>query len=161
MLLLIRLVRRISQIGIFSAAFNFVVIVIFCIVALFSGGYVISYTGVVITGGTVSIPDGYSAMSVEPALSLIMLLYTFLYMIIASMIVNLLNVQNKKECVQIITTNVNLAQVILANISHVCTLIECKGVYLGDQKYLIYMTVRKNEAKKVVKLLKEATHFAL
>lgn len=148
--------KKSAQIGIFSAAFNFVVIVIFCIVALFSGGYVISYLDVIKTASGVTIPDGYSAMSVEPALSLIMLLYTFLYMIIASMIVNLLNVQNKKECVQIITTNVNLAQVILANIPHGCTIIEGKGGYLGDKKYLIYMSVRKNEAKKVVKVAKDA-----
>lgn len=77
-------------------------------------------------------------------------------MVFNSMVVNTINVFNKKECVEIITKNENLSQAIIANVPHGCTIIEGKGGYSGDKKYLIYMTVRKHEAKVVIRICKKA-----
>ena len=139
--------RKSKQVGGYTAGLNFIVITIFCIVSTISGGIIKPH------GATLN-PNDISA--IEPALAVIMFLYTGLYMVLTSLVVNVINVFNKKECLQIITSNINLSQAILANIPHGCTIIDAKGGYSEEKKYLIYMTVRKNEAKKVIYICKKA-----
>ncbi len=139
--------RKSKQIGGYTAGLNIIVIILFCLVSTISGGIVKPH------GATLN-PNDVSA--IEPSLAVIMFLYTGLYMVLCSIVVNTINVSNKKECVQIITSNKNLSQAILANIPHGCTIIDAKGGYSEEKKYLIYMTVRKNEAKKVIFICKQA-----
>ena len=136
--------RKSRPIGKFSAILNFIVVMIFTVLSVIPGGIV----------GKIGSGDSIVAVSISTAF--IILLYTFLYMIVVTLIVDTVNIQNKKENVQIITKNVNLSNVILANIPHGCTILEAKGGYTGEKLYIIYMTVRKNEAKKVVNVCKKA-----
>lgn len=91
---------------------------------------------------------------VQPSTALVIFLFTMLYMILITLIVDTLNVQNKKVEVQIFTHNPNLASIIIANIPHGCTLSKGEGGYTGQERYIIYVSVRKKEAKKVVKICK-------
>lgn len=138
--------KKSKQLGGFSAGLNCIVVFFFCLTSTFSGGIIASVNDVTAT----------SLNAIEPSLAVIMFMYTVLYMLFTSFVVNTINIFNKKECLQVITNNQNLSEVILANLPHGCTIIDAKGGYSHENKYLIYMTVRKNEAKKVIHVCRKA-----
>lgn len=90
--------------------------------------------------------------SVQPATALTIFLFTIFYMIFVTLVVDTINVKNKKVEIQIITKNSNLSNVLIANIPHSCTILEGAGGYTGDKIYIVNVSVRKKEAKKVVKV---------
>lgn len=90
--------------------------------------------------------------AVEPATALTIFLFTIFYMIFVTLVVDTINVKNKKVEVQIITKNQNLSNVLIANIPHSCTILEGAGGYTGSKIYIVNVSVRKKEAKKVVKV---------
>jgi len=139
--------KKSRQVGFYTASLNLIIIIIYCVISTCSGG-------IILPSG--SSQNSNALVAIAPSLALIMVLYTGFYMILNALVVNIINVHNKKECVQIITDNINLSQAILANIPHGCTIFEGVGGYSGGKKYLIYMTVRKNEAKKVIRICQEA-----
>ncbi len=141
--------KKSKQIGVYSASFNVVVALVYCFVSTFSGGNIYP------SGADVEGISG-AVTAIAPSLAIVMFFYTGFYMVFNSVVVNTINVFNKKECVEIITSNENLSQAIMANLPHGCTIIEGKGGYSGDKKYLIYMTVRKKEAKVVINVCKKA-----
>jgi len=106
-----------------------------------------------VSGGLV---DGVHFNAVEPSTALVIVFYTFLYMIVTSLVVDTINVFNKKLNVQIFTKDKNLSQIIISNIPHGCTLIKGSGGYTGKDVYIVSVTVRKNECKQVVKIAKTA-----
>lgn len=132
--------KKSSGVGKWSACINFIVVLTFTILSTLNGGLV----------------DGINFFPVDPATAVIVLLYTFLYMVITTIVVDHINVFNKKLNVQIITKSENLSQIIISNIPHGCTLVKGYGGYTGKQVYLVSVTVRKNECKKVVKIAKKA-----
>lgn len=132
--------RKSTGVGIFSAMFNFVIVCIYSILSCQSGGLV----------------DGITFKAVEPSQAAIIFLYTFLYMIITTLVVDTINGSNKKLSLQIITRDENLAQVIMSNIPHGCTLTEGKGGYTGNKVYIITLTIRKSEKKRVLRVAKTA-----
>ena len=73
-------------------------------------------------------------------------------MLLCTIVIDTINIQNKKVELQIITTNPNLSKIILANVPHGCTILNAQGGYTGKQMYIIYMSVRKKEGKHVVKI---------
>ena len=127
-------------VGRWSAVINLLVVGTFTILSTLEGGLV----------------NGIDFSPIEPATAVIILLYTFLYMITTTLVVDNINVFNKKLNVQIITKNKNLSQVIISNIPHGCTLIKGNGGFTGNDVYIVNVTVRKNECKKVVKVAKQA-----
>lgn len=141
--------KKSKQIGVYSASFNIVVVFVYCVISTIPGGNI--YASNVDISGI----EG-AVQAITPSLAIVMFMYTGFYMVFNSMVVNTINVFNKKECVEIITKNENLSQAIIANVPHGCTIIEGKGGYSGDKKYLIYMTVRKHEAKVVIRICKKA-----
>ena len=76
--------------------------------------------------------------------------------VLVTVVVDTINIQNKKVELQIMTSNYNLSNVVLANIPHGCTILDAKGGYTGKSMFVIYMSVRKSEAKKVVKICRKA-----
>ncbi len=121
--------------GKFSAIINFVIVFVFSILSIIPGG----------------VSD-----EVDPATALIIAIFTFLYMVVQTIVIDHLDTKNKKVSLQIITKNNELAQIIMANIPHGCTVAEVEGGYTGDKQFMIYMSVRKNEVKKVVSVCRRA-----
>ena len=116
---------------------------------------------------TVSTYSILSTIPVDPAFTsaemgevatpsaLVIFLFTLFYMVLVTLVVDTINIQNKKVELQIMTSNQNLSNVVLANIPHGCTVLDAKGGYTGKPVFIIYMSVRKKEAKKVVKICRK------
>jgi uncharacterized membrane-anchored protein YitT (DUF2179 family) len=140
--------KKSVQIGGYSAFLNSLVVLLFTILSVIPGGLVVA-SGSIAT-------EAQPFVAVKLSIAFIIMLYTVIYTIISSLVVDKINVKNKKVSVQIITQNENLSQVILANIPHGCTIVNGKGGYTGEKMFVIYMSVRKNEAKRVVEICRNA-----
>lgn len=83
------------------------------------------------------------------------ILFSVIYMFTSMIVVDTINLRNKKVQVQIITDNPDLSKFLIANVPHGATIVKAKGGYTGNDKYIIYMVISTMETKKVVKLVRE------
>lgn len=132
--------KKSSAVGIYSAIFNFMIVLLYSILSCCHGGLV----------------DGTHFIAVSISHQAIIFLYTFVYMILTTLVVDTINISNKKLSLQITSKDANLAQVIMANIPHGCTVIDGRGGYTGNEVHIIMVTIRKNERKRVIKIAKTA-----
>lgn len=80
-------------------------------------------------------------------------LFSFIYMFMTSLVIDQINVRNKKVEVKITTSNKDLYKIILLNIPHGATLIKGTGAYSGEEKMIITMVVSSYEVNKLVMLV--------
>ena len=71
------------------------------------------------------------------------------------MIVDLINVRNKKVQIQIISSFKQMSSYLLANIPHGATIVQGKGAFSGEDREIIYMTVSSLEVKDVIRTIKQ------
>ena len=83
-------------------------------------------------------------------------LYTIVYYFIAVKVMDFLNVRNRKMELQIITTKEELSQIMIHAFPHACTICEAKGAFSGAKRYIMYMVIGKPEAKKAIKIVRQA-----
>lgn len=76
--------------------------------------------------------------------------YSIVYLFISSLVVDTINVRNKKVQLQIITSNEELSRIILANVPHSCTIVKAKGAYTGADKFILYVVVSNNEVNRLI-----------
>lgn len=91
--------------------------------------------------------------SIEGALN--SFVYGIVYLFVASRLVDAINTRNKKSQMQIITSVKDLSTILLANFPHGNTVVNAKGGFSKEDRFIIYMVVSSNEVKKVVRLVKE------
>ena len=132
--------KKSVQVGKWSALFNLIIVSTYSILSTFPVDKAFAEAEM----GAVAMPS-----------ALVIFLFTLFYMVLVTLVVDTINIQNKKVELQIMTSNYNLSNVVLANIPHGCTVLDAKGGYTGKQLYIIYMTVRKKEAKQVVKICRK------
>lgn len=92
---------------------------------------------------------------INPSDCILSLLFSISYLFISSMVVDAINLRNKKIQIQIITNNEYVADVLISNFPHGATVIDAKGVYTHAQRKIIYMIVSSSEVKRVVTLAKK------
>ena len=132
--------KKSVQIGKWSALFNLIIVSTYSILS------------------TIPIDPAFASAEmgeVAAPSALVIFLFTLFYMVLVTLVVDTINIQNKKVELQIMTSNQNLSNVVLANIPHGCTVLDAKGGYTGKPVFIIYMSVRKKEAKKVVKICRK------
>ena len=83
-------------------------------------------------------------------------LYTVVYSFASAKVLDLINRKNKKVEIQIFTSVENVSQILIRAFPHSCTILEGKGAYSGQQKFVLYMVISKPEAKKAIKIVKAA-----
>ena len=88
------------------------------------------------------------------------LLFSFLYLFAVMLVVDFVNIRNKKVQIQIITSIKDISSVLIANFPHSTTTVEGKGGYSHADKYVVYMVVSSNEVKRVVELVKKVDQHA-
>lgn len=75
------------------------------------------------------------------------------YLVMNSFVIDLINVRNKKAQVQVITSNDELAKILISNFPHGATTVKGVGVYSNNEKTIIYMTVSSTEVTDLVHLI--------
>ena len=83
------------------------------------------------------------------------LLFSFLYLFVVMLVVDFVNIRNKKVQIQIITSFAEISSVLIANFPHSTTTVAAKGGYSHSDKTIVYMVVSSNEVKRVVSLVKK------
>ncbi len=88
--------------------------------------------------------------------AIISLMYGFVYLAVVIIVVDLINVRNKKVQLQIVTNHMHLSDVLIANFPHSVTISKAIGGYSHQEKFIMTMVVSSFEVKKVVKVVKLA-----
>ena len=88
-------------------------------------------------------------------IAIISLLLAITYLFVASMVIDLINVRNKKVQVQIITSDVRMSNILIANFPHSATVLNAKGAFTQGDRFVIYMIVSSSEVKKVINVAKK------
>lgn len=88
-------------------------------------------------------------------LAILTALYSITYLFVSSLVVDTINVRNKKVSLQIISSNENLYKVIVANLPHACTIVKAKGGYTGTDKFIIYAVISNSEVNSIVKRIRQ------
>lgn len=84
--------------------------------------------------------------------------FSILYLFVVNLIIDAINLRNKKIQLQIITNNEYLVPVLIANFPHGATVINGEGAYSHDPKKIIYMVVSSSQVKSVVNLARKVDH---
>ena len=87
--------------------------------------------------------------------SMYSIFFSIIYLMLVGLIIDAINLRNKKMQIQIITSKIHMPEIIIANFPHSATLIDGKGAYSGQSKTIIWMAVSSNEVKKVVNVAKK------
>ncbi len=94
------------------------------------------------------------------SLAFVNLLFSFLYLFATMLVVDFVNIRNKKVQIQIITSFEDISSVLIANFPHSTTTVDGKGGYSHTEKYVVYMVVSSSEVKKVVSLVRKVDQHA-
>ena len=81
--------------------------------------------------------------------------FSSLYLLTCMLVIDTINVRNKKTKIEIVTTNAKLPQLIIANVPHGATVSKATGAYSGKERLVVTIVVATNEAKKVVNVVKK------
>ena len=113
------------------------------------GKYGILINGIVIT--TYSIVLVFSSGS-EWADGVVAFFFSLTYLFVVNLVIDTINLRNKKVQVQIITTNDYMAPVLIANFPHGATVVTGEGAYSHAPKKIVYMVVSSSQVKSVISL---------
>lgn len=110
--------------------------------------------GAVVNGVVVSL-YGILLMVKDPAdwdQGIVSILFSIAYLLSVAIVIDAINLRNKKVQLTFISKNLNLPHVLIANFPHGATEVEAHGVYSGADELVVYMVVTSYEVKKVVAL---------
>ena len=105
---------------------------------------------IVITYGILKAVDGNSF-----AYGIYSVFFSIIYLMEVGLIIDTINLRNKKIEMQIITSKEHMPEIIIANFPHSATVIKGKGAYSGTEKTMFFMVVSSSEVKKVVNIAKK------
>ena len=86
---------------------------------------------------------------------LTMALYSFVYFFVSSYVTDTLVIRNKKESLQIITSNEQIPDMLISYFPHSATIVQGKGAYSKQDKLVIYIVLSTHEVKKCTKIVRE------
>ena len=86
--------------------------------------------------------------------------FSIIYLMEVGLIIDTINLRNKKIEMQIITSNEHMPEIIIANFPHSATVIKGKGAYSGAEKTMFFMVVSSSEVKRVVNIAKKIDEHA-
>ena len=121
------------------------------------GKYGIALNGVIITA--------YSTILIISSkgdweLGVIAFFFSVMYLLEANIVIDAINLRNKKMQVEIVTTSEYLAPVLIANFPHGATMVDGEGAYSHSPRKIIYIVVSSSEVKNVVSLARKVDHNA-
>ena len=92
--------------------------------------------------------------------SIISFFFSVLYLLVTNLVIDAINLRNKKIQIQIVTTSEYLAPVLIANFPHGATMVNGEGAYSHQPRKIIYMVVSSSQVKSVIALSRKVDHNA-
>lgn len=92
--------------------------------------------------------------------AILSLFISVVYQFIASFVIDMINLRNKKLQIEIITDKETMPAVLMANFPHGATITKAKGAYSHNDRTIIYIVVSSFEVKKVVSIAKQVDEHA-
>lgn len=105
----------------------------------------------VITYAFLKLADGETSI----IYSLYSIIFSVIYIMVCGLIIDAINLRNKKIEIQIITEKEHMSEIMIAHFPHSATISEGKGAYSGAKKYIMWMVVSSNEVKDVVSVARK------
>lgn len=84
--------------------------------------------------------------------------FSIVYLLAVMLVIDIINVRNKKVQLQIITSNSDLPKYLLASVPHGATVAKATGAFSGEERLIIYMVVSSLEMKSVIKTIQMIDH---
>lgn len=112
--------------------------------------------GMIINGGVVTsfaLVSSLTKHNYDSALA--GMFFSFVYLLTVMLVIDAINVRNKKAQIQITTSNKDLYKLLIANIPHGSTVVTAKGGFTENERIMIYMVVSTSEIKRSVKIIRE------
>jgi uncharacterized membrane-anchored protein YitT (DUF2179 family) len=134
--------KKNTLVGKYSVMLNSVTVVLF---AIFSAAYGSPNSNPVIAGWD----STYTADCFSRTF------YSALYMLVGMFVVDTINVRNKKMKVEVVTSNADLGNLLIAVMPHGATMVTGKGVYTGKERYIFTMVCSSYEVNDLVKLIRK------
>ena len=122
------------------------------------GKYSVALNSTIILTYTILTIAWNQGSNVEVAILAFM--YSVVYLFVNMLVVDFINVRNKKVQVQIITDKEEMSSILIANFPHATTLVDAKGGYSHVGKKIIYMVISSNESKRVISLARRVDQHA-
>lgn len=95
-------------------------------------------------------------IALEPwAIAIGSMFFSIVYLFTVMLVIDFINVRNKKVQIQIFTDNKNLPNYLIATIPHGATIVNATGAYSGQERILIYMVVSSLELKHTIKTIRK------
>ena len=102
----------------------------------------------------------YAALSmlhnVSPDVAWGKVLFSLIYLFVVMLVVDQINVRNKKMELEVVTDNPDLSDFIIANLPHGATVVKGVGAFSGKDKFIIKVVLSSYEVKNAVKMIQEA-----
>ena len=114
------------------------------------GKYGMIINGIVVV--SFGIVSGISNHNFATAIGGIM--FSFVYLLTVMLVIDVINIRNKKAQIQITTNNKDLSKLLISNIPHGATVLDAKGAFTESERYIIYMVVSTTEVKRSVDIIK-------
>ena len=126
-----------------------------------TGKYIILINAIIIS--TFSVLTGFSGVSQSIGehtfsswtVGVAVLLFSIIYLLTTMLIIDFINIRNKKVQVQINTVNKDLPRLLISNIPHGATIMQGTGAYSGTERIIIYMIISSVELKTTLDTIKE------
>ena len=96
----------------------------------------------------------------ETFLAFARILYSGLYLLASALVVDTINLRNKKLKVEITTSKEGLGGVLVSEMPHGATVINASGAYSGKGVYLVTMVVSSYEVNHLIKIVKRLDEHA-
>ena len=87
--------------------------------------------------------------------AVISLFYSAVYILVVILVIDTINLRNKKVQIQFITKSPNLAKVLITHFPHGATTMKAEGAYTHAEEQIVYMVVSSFEVKSAVALAKK------
>ena len=130
-------IKKSTNVGKYTVALNVIIILMFTILKIVEA----------------SLSKEITMTSLAESISIVF--FAVIYQLTVALIIDAINVRNKKIQLQIITSNKDLHKYLLANVPHGATITPAKGAFTGEEKYIINTVISSFEEKRVVSLVKE------
>ena len=87
--------------------------------------------------------------------AIISLFYSAFYILVANLVIDSINLRNKKVQIQFVTKNSNLSKALISHFPHGATILKGEGAYAHSEEQVIFMIVSSFELRKAVELARK------